>query len=195
MESYSTTDIIKILREKDIVYFSITDFGRLFKLQNQNSLYKRIARLEKEGIIKKLINGKYLFLFGQGTDYHTANFLNSSSYISLDTALSYYGIISGFPYQITSVTVKKTGNFKVDQKEYTYSHISQKLYWGYEKKEGFLIAGKEKAVLDYMYFYTKGLRSWNEEEFDFSQVDGKKLSVYGKKFNNDRISFLVKKII
>lgn len=195
MESYSAVDIIKILKEKNITYFTLSDFDRLFNFQNQNSLYKRIQRLEKEGIIKKLIKGKYLFQLIPNNDYLTANFLYQPSYISLESALSFYGIITGFPYRITSLTVKKTRNINIDQKEFIYSHIDADLFWGYEKKDGFLIADKEKALLDYLYFYTKGLRTFDQDEFDFKEVNNKRLRAYEKRFRKDNLSEIVKKII
>jgi len=33
--------------------FTLSDFGRLFKIENQNTLYKKIQRLEKKKIIKE----------------------------------------------------------------------------------------------------------------------------------------------
>jgi len=48
METYSTTDIIKIMQEREMDVFSLDDFGRLLNIKNQNSLYKKIQRLEKK---------------------------------------------------------------------------------------------------------------------------------------------------
>src|SRR3989338_10301229 len=102
----STPEIIKILREKNISLFSLADFGRLFKISNQQTLYKKIKRLEKNGFAEKLVKGKYLFSFGEASDYKIANYLYSPSYISLESALSFYGIITGFTYMVTSIAVK-----------------------------------------------------------------------------------------
>ena len=75
----------------------------------------------------------------------------------------------------------------IGQKEYTYSHIDQDLFWGYEKKEDFLLAEKEKALLDLLYFQTKGLRSLDWDELDLKEIDKKKLIYYGKKFNSSKM--------
>lgn len=184
METYSQTDIIKILRNEQTSLFTLTDFGRLFNIANQQTLYKKIQRLEKEKIIQKLINGKYRFLFGTINDFTLANFLYQPSYLSLESALSFHGIITGFPYQKTSITIKKTRNFKVDGKDFQYSQISQKLFWGYEKKENFLMANKEKSLLDYIYFGLKGLRNLSFDEFDLTGINKQKLAIYAKRFNN-----------
>lgn len=183
METSSLTDIIKILRDKQAPLFSLADFERLLNIVKKQTLYKKIQRLKKEKIIQKLINGKYRFLFGTINDFTLANFLYQPSYVSLESALSFYGIIAGFPYQITSITIKKTREVRVDSKDFQYSQISQKFFWGYEKKENFLIADREKALLDYIYFGKKGLRNLSFDEFDLTAIDKSKLAIYAKKFN------------
>lgn len=181
MESYSTTDIIKIFEEKNISLFTLADFSRLFALENQQTLYKKIQRLEKEGIIQKLIKGKYRYSYKPAPAFLTANFLYGPSYISLESALSFYGIITGFPYLITSITTRKSKLITADKREFQYSQIADKLFWGYEARNGFLMAEKEKALLDYVYFGLKGLRNRDFEEMDFSQIDKKKLYLYAKR--------------
>ncbi|PIU37499.1 hypothetical protein CO005_03655 [Candidatus Roizmanbacteria bacterium CG_4_8_14_3_um_filter_34_9] len=192
METYSTTDIIKIMREREMSTFSLDDFGRLLNINNQNSLYKKIQRLEKKEIIKKLIKGKYLFIFNKTDDFKIANYIYQPSYISLESALSFYGIITGFSYKITSITVKKSRSYIIDEKDYLYSHINQDLFWGYEKKEDFLIAEKEKALVDLIYFYSKGLRGFDREDLDISEINKKKLILYAKKFNNKKTLSIIK---
>lgn len=184
METSNNIEIIKTLQEKEISLFTLADFARLFSLDNQNTLYKKIQRLQKKGIIKKLIKGKYLFLMKKPGEFSIANFLLNPSYISLESALSFYSIITGFPYQITSVTIKKTKNYNIDQREYSYTQISPKLFWGYEKKENFLIADKEKSLLDYLYLSFKGLRTFDLQDFDLSQINKKKLKLYYKRIKN-----------
>lgn len=194
MRRYNLAEIINILREKQVSLFSLADFSRLFEIRNRETLYKKISRLEKKKIIKKLIKGKYIFLFNQPQDYFIANYLYQPSYISLETALSFYGIITAFPYKITSITPKKTKNIIVENKEFSYVQILPSLFWGYEKKDNFLIAEKEKALLDYLYLYTKGLRNFDKEEFDLKEINKKKLFLYAKKFKNKKILSIIKSI-
>ncbi|MCS6956730.1 MAG: hypothetical protein NZM02_02695 [Patescibacteria group bacterium] len=191
MRRYSLAETISLMREKQISLFSLADFGRLFEIENKETLYKKISRLEKKKIIRKLIKGKYLFLFNQPDDYLIANYLYQPSYISLETALSFYGLITGFSYKITSITPKKTKNIIVDNKEFSYTQISLSLFWGYEKKQGFLLAEKEKALLDYLYLYTKGLRGFDKEEFELKEINKKKLFSYAKKFNNPKLLSII----
>jgi predicted transcriptional regulator of viral defense system len=115
-------------------------------------------------------------------DFAIANYLYQPSYISLESALSFYGIITGFPYKITSISTKKSRLFNTDQKEFQYSQIAADLFWGYEKRENFLLADKEKALLDYLYFFSKGIKSFDREEFDLQEINQKKLISYARSF-------------
>lgn len=194
METYSATEIIKILKEKQISTFSLTDFGRLFSIKNRQTLYKKIQRLEQKKIIQKLVKGKYRFLLGLANDFQIANFLYQPSYISLETALSFYGIITGFTYQIISITTKKTRIFNLDNKEFRFSQIAANLFWGFEKKESFLMAEKEKALLDYLYFGLKGLRNLDWDEMETKEINRPKLLAYAKKFHNRKLLSIVKEL-
>jgi len=201
MQTYSTTDIIKLMQTKQLSLVTLNDFGKLFNITNRQSLYKKIARLEKSQIIEKLIKGKYQFLFNRLNNYVIANFLYQPSYISLESALSFYGIITGFPYQITSISIKPTKSIEInlkdspEAKEFRYSQIESSLFWGYEKQEDFLIAEKEKALLDYIYFGIKGLRNMSFNEMDLSEISKSKLTSYAKKINNKQITKVIKSIL
>lgn len=195
MQLYSTTDIIKTLQKQEITLFTLSDFAKLFDLENQQTLYKKIARLEKTQLIEKLVNGKYRFLLRPGNDFQTANFLYFPSYISLDSALSFHSIATGFPYQLTSVTIKPTKSILVKNQEFKYSHFSPDLFWGYEKKENFLIAEPEKAILDYIYLGTKGLRQLSFDEMDLSALDKAKLVLYSQKFHNHQVTEILERLL
>lgn len=196
MQAYSTSDIILTLKKRNISLFTLSDFSRLFNLKNAHTIFKKIQRLEDKKIIHKIINGKYLFSLSNVDDFTIANFIVKPSYISLDSALSFYGILPQFPYQITSITIKSTKIFIYEKKEYYYSHIDCSLFWGYQKEEYFLIAEKEKALLDYIYFSLKGLRNaLDTEEIDMSQFDKQKIKRYAKKWNNKQMLDILKKII
>lgn len=195
MKTYSTTGIIKLLQAKQFSLLTLNDFSKLLNIDNRQTLYKKIGRLEKAQIVQKLIKGKYRFLFQPVNDYAIANFLYQPSYISLESALSFYGIITGFPYQITSISIKPTKSIEIGKKEFRYSQIERGLFWGYEKQEDFLLAEKEKALLDYIYFGIKGLRNLSFDEMDFSEIDKDKLASYTKKINNKQVTKVIKNIL
>lgn len=194
METYDTTEIINVLSGKSISVFSATDFARLFKVDRSDTVYKKLDRLVKKRIITRIIKGKYFFALNPPDDFTLANFLYQPSYISLESALSFHGIITGFPYVTTSVTPRKTNTYLVLDKEYEYAHLAQKWFWGYEKKEAFLMAGPEKAILDYLYLAFKGLRSSETDEFDFSVINRRVLGNYLKRTSDERFLRFIKKL-
>jgi predicted transcriptional regulator of viral defense system len=196
METYNTTEIINILSKKNISVFSAIDFARLFKVDRRDTVYKKLDRLRKNGIIARSIKGKYFFTLNPPDDFTLANFLYQPSYISLESALSFHGIITGFPYAITSVTPRKTKKYLISgkQKEYEYTHLAPKLFWGYEKKEPFLMANPEKAIFDYLYLAFKGLRPAAIDEFDLSTIDRIILKDYLRKMPDQRFLRFTQKL-
>lgn len=174
MELLTQTKIIDKLYSSNLSLLTISDFRKLFNIEKDNTVYKIVARLNKKGILKKLAKKRYAFTFNMPDDFQIANFLYFPSYISLESALSFYSILSQFPYQITSITSKKTKSLKALDKDFAYFHTKQKLFFGYEKKERFLIAWPEKALLDYFYFCSKGLRSFAPDDFNFKNINSKK---------------------
>lgn len=194
MGRLSQTEIIKRLNTEELSLFTVSDFKRLFGIEKDNTAYKIIERLTKKRILRRLTKKRYLFALLPPDDFQIANFLCSPSYISLETALSFYGIITQFPYQITSITSKKTKTFAIGKKEFAYFQIKKELFFGYEKKDNFLIAIPEKALFDYLYFCFKGLRRFEKEEFELKKIDKKAFSNLAKKVQNQKLNNFLKKI-
>ncbi len=105
--------------------------------------------------------------------YFLANQIYSPSYIGLETALSYYGIIPEAVHTITSVTTKKTQAFKNPFGRFAYHHIKQELYDDYVKQQDefgcpFLIATAERAVVEFLYFRLRDIKKFDEDIFETS---------------------------
>lgn len=88
----------------------------------------------------------------------TLNRIYRPSYVSLHTALAFYGIIPEAVVQITSVTTMKTASFNNDFGEYSYKSVKENLMFGYDLKpisdeRTFQLASPEKALLDLLYLY------------------------------------------
>jgi len=193
MERLSQAEIIKKLSSKELGLFTISDFKKFFSIKKDNTAYKIIARLTKKGLLKRLAKKRYFFSLLPYNDFQIANFLYSPSYISLESALSLYEIIDQFPYQITSITPKKTKRIETLNKEFAYFHIKRDLFLGYEKKDKFLIALPEKALFDYLYFAAKGLRSFEKDDFNLRKINKKLLFEFVKIAKNKQLdAFLTK---
>jgi len=193
MERLSQAEIIKELNSKELSLFTISDFKKFFSIKKDNTVYKIIERLTKKGLLKRLTKKRYLFSLLPYNDFQIANFLYTSSYVSLESALSLYAIIDQFPYQITSVTLKKTKRIEALNKEFAYFHIKRDLFLGYEKKDKFLIASPEKALFDYLYFAAKGLRSFAKNDFNLRKINKKLLFKFVKIAKSKQLDrFLIK---
>jgi len=118
----------------------------------------KITSLEKEGTIVRLKKGLYV-----GVDKFTgktisreliANHLYGPSYISLETALSYFNIIPERVYEVRSMTTKRSKKFNTKLGIFTYLTTSKEYFSigikieNIEDEIAFLIATPTKALCD-----------------------------------------------
>jgi predicted transcriptional regulator of viral defense system len=112
-----------------------------------------------------------------------ANRLVPNSYISLEMALRYYGLIPEHVAVITSVTTGRPGEWENEFGRFLYRHIHPRYFFGMEHRliiEGqrAAIATPEKALLDLIYLRKKGdapefiqsLRLQNLEQLDLARL-------------------------
>lgn len=124
--------------------------------------YKRpndkISELIKAGWLIGLKNGLYVpgpkskLLLPESL--LIANHLWGPSYVSMESALSYWGFIPERVFETTSVTVKATKTFKTELGRFSYKHTSLPYYsFGIKTvditaKQAVMIASPEKAICD-----------------------------------------------
>ncbi len=148
----------------------------------QATFFSMLARLTRQNVLQKLERDKYILVGGRVHDFRIANFLYEPSYVSLEAALNFHGVLSQFPYEIASMTTRKPVTKTVDEKTFRYARIKNLLFWGYEPIQGFLIAQPEKALLDLLYLMSKGLAIVHTDELDASKLDKTRFMLYAKKF-------------
>ena len=167
------------------------------------------VRWANKGLLIRLRQGYYTFPEYKGKpDFalYFANRIYRPSYVSLHTALSFYGMIPEAIVQITSVTSLKTGNFTNDFGEYGYKSVKEELMFGYDLKpiadgRTFQLAKPEKALLDLLYLYPfyntrrelEDLRL--DEDFLLDDLDRKLLEEYTLKFENKALENRVQLMI
>lgn len=162
METSNITKIkfITELKDKNIALFTSYDVQKIFSVKTASTLKKILERLKQDSIIQSLMKNKYLFLHARNrpSDFAIAQFLRTPSYISLESALSYYGLIDQFPYHISSITLAKSYSIQIASKRFVYSQIKKEYFKDYIKIDDYLIASEKKALFDYLYFIFKGLK-------------------------------------
>ncbi|RLD09940.1 MAG: hypothetical protein DRI56_03450 [Chloroflexota bacterium] len=131
--------------------------------------------LAKEWI--KPLPGGYYMLENQKVDeqylFTLANIIYQPSYISLESALAYYGVVPESVLGVTSVSSRKTIRYQSRWGEFRYRSVKPLYMFGYivvepMQKRKYKMARLEKAVLDYLYLNSdirfgadfEGLR-WN----------------------------------
>jgi predicted transcriptional regulator of viral defense system len=165
-----------------------------------------LTRWTKKGYLIRLRQGFFTFPeYKTKPDYsfYFANRIYRPSYISLHTALAFYGMIPEAVVQITCVTSLKTAFFANDFGEYTYHSIKENLMFGYELKtmadhRAMQFATPEKALLDLLYLYpfynTKQelLELRLDESFLSDDLNKNLLTDYCAKFQNKALDRRVK---
>lgn len=169
-----------------------------------------LTRWCKKGRLLKLRNQYYAFpecLSMPDFTRYVANRIYAPSYISLHSALSFYGMIPEEVVQITSVTTLKTARFQNDFGTFHYQNVKEPLYFGYEIKtaqngRGILFATPEKALLDLLYLnpYYKTEQDMEElrldEDFMQNEFNRERFSDYitriGSKALEQRVRRLLK---
>jgi hypothetical protein len=134
---------------------------------NLNHPDKKVSELERKGLIIRVKRNLYVVskrVHQQEISGElVANHLLGPSYVSLESALSYYGLIPEKVYAIRSVTTKRAKKFSTPLGNFDYVTIPEN-YFSIgirqeiiENKYAFLIAEPTKAVCDMMVI-TPGLR-------------------------------------
>lgn len=182
---------------KPFIIFSVSDIQKIFPKFNRIQL----DRWELKGYLKKIKRGFYS-LSTQNINrdflFFTANKIYSPSYISLEIALKFYGLIPEEIFQITSVSTKKASAFKTPIGNFSYRHIKPSFFWGYHFENFGIhkiqIADPEKAILDYLYVnpHLKTENDFNEirinsDEFKFL-INLEKFQKYLETINNKKLT-------
>jgi len=152
--------------------FSTNDVRKVFP----NMKLMNLVRWQQKGYISKIRNGWYCFSGNKSNEnipWLTANLIYKPSYISMDSALSFYNLIPEAIYTTTSITTKKTNNFRTPLGNYSYKHVKAEIFSFGQTLINFdttpvhpvagkinngrkiLLAEPEKAILDFFYINSK----------------------------------------
>ena len=182
------------IKEKKLYIFSANDIRALFGV-SAVAVAGLLHRYKKRGFIIQVKRGFYVFPDALPPDVYIANKLYGPSYVSLEFALSYHGVIPETVYEITSVTAKATRRFETLGRVFSYRKIKRAAYTGYEtqRQQGlsFYIADAEKAFVDADY-----LRLMNGRKpisrFNKEKINSEKALRYAKLFNNAKLVGIIK---
>jgi len=137
-------------------------------LEDYEAPRDKIHRMLSRGLLIQLKRGLFIKspqMGGRIRPFEIANLIYGPSYVSFETALSYYGLIPERVQSIISATPKRNKQYETTVSRFEYRYRNQERYatgfcWVKEGPRGFLIATPEKALADVLAEYPGvGVRS------------------------------------
>jgi len=176
-----TIELIKALERLNKPFYSISDLEKITGL-SRDSLYVTLKRLVVRGVLERIGSGIYRLFTAPPSIEKVASSLYMPNYLSFESALSRYGILTLIPYALTFATTRKTMRFTIEGRDIEFRQLKKNLFGGYEMEGGIYIAKPEKAFLDLVYFVSRGKTSIDLDEIDMAKLSISKLRELSKKF-------------
>lgn len=150
--------------------------------RKRNNVHRQLTRWCQQGKLVQVRRGLYAFspvYRGSSHPFVLANKVQRGSYVSLESALSHYGVIPEAVTAITSISTQKPARYETPLGVFTYRHVQKRLFFGHGREsvghgQHAYVASKEKALLDLVYLtphgdqaaYLEGLRLQHLDTFD-----------------------------
>ncbi len=176
-----TIEFIKALERLDKPFYTIPDLEKITGL-SRDSLYVTIKRLVDKGVLERIGSGIYRVFTAPPSIERATSSLYIPNYLSFESALSRYGILTLIPYTLTFATTRKSRRFTIEGRDIEFRQIKKDLFWGNEMEGGIYIATPEKAFLDLIYFVSRGKTSMDLDEIDMAKLSKSKLRELSKGF-------------
>ena len=134
---------------------------------------RQLSRWSASGRLLRLRREVYAvaapFATSEPDRFAAAGVIRKPSYISLQSALAYHGVIPEAVPGVTSVTTGRPGRFDTPIGVFQYRHIHRDLFWGYRRidvgeGEAAFVATPEKSLLDLFHLTPGAHRSGFIEE-------------------------------
>lgn len=174
-------DLLRNLKRLKKPYFTLRDFQKILG-RDKNATAVTLNRYTKSGLIKKLATNIYVPALSEYDLEEIANTYYSPSYLSFESALAKYGILSEKPYILTLATPRRTKKIALGKTEVEYRNIKKELFYGFVRKNGLDIATPEKALLDQVYFSVFGKGELKTEKLSLERIDSQKLQALAEGF-------------
>lgn len=192
---------MNMLKKRRMTLFTLQDVEALFPEASVKTVKNNLANWAVKGYLKRLKRNVYecVQLADSLPDFYVANQLYRPSYVSLETALSFYGMIPEEAAEVTSISTKPTRTFRNKYGVFTYRTCKKNAFLGYRvmKMNGLkvLVADREKALVDFVYYrLLDGVVDFTQERLSLSKLRKGVADGYAKRFNKRTLE-AVKKLI
>ena len=179
----------KKLQDLGLKIFTDNDLQQIFGASKRAS-QAFLSYNNRKNYLTRLKKGYYCFAGEFPHSFVIANRIYSPAYISLESALSFHQIIPETVYSVTSVTTRKTNEFKIEKKQYVYRSIKKEGFTGYKayqlNHDRVYVATPEKALADYVYYLYLDGGKFNER-MTLKRIDKEKLNHYLKLLGSHKL--------
>lgn len=164
--------------------FPLSHVYKFFGDEDAKLIKIQLHRFAQKKLIKQIKRGWYYFDEKKIDEHVLASLLYKPSYISLESALNYYGIIPDVSFETTLVSPTTTKKIKTSLGIFSYQKIKKELFFGFQtmkaQEDNFYLARKEKALLDF--FYIRKIRSTKQLRLRLNRFDLRLYKKYLKSF-------------
>jgi predicted transcriptional regulator of viral defense system len=177
------------LRRSMEPFFTREDIRRILDLSPE-AANVFCSRAVKRGDLQRVKRGTYLI---PGTEknhtkdesFRLANYLVTPSYVSLQTALSYYDISTQITaYTIESVCLSRRSACEAGELRYIYWQTKKECFFGFQKKGDIFIAEPEKAIIDTANLIACRKYAIDLSAISFGKLDWKKITKWSKIYSS-----------
>ncbi len=192
-------DLLKMARRAPLL--KIKDISSPYPLKPHE--WVQLNSWTKKGLLVRLKRGIYTLPDSERAYPLAATWLANQlywpSYVSLQYALSFYGLIPEAVGAITSVSTLKTTAIKNSLGVFLYKKVQPRYFFGFKtipptKGPGYWMATAEKALLDFIYLdagkkseMTSGLLTEGYRLQNLETLNVKILKQYLEKFDNVKV--------
>lgn len=147
-----------------------------------SSVRRAAQRLEHYGLIQKVGKAMYRNTFVAMSLEDLSALLYRPSYISCESALFYYGILSQSPFVLTCISSRPTKTMSTAVGTIVYQQLKPSLFFAYRKEGSYFLAEPEKAVLDIVYLHLQNGQSVAMDEWDMNGVSRAKMKRFAQRY-------------
>jgi predicted transcriptional regulator of viral defense system len=148
-----TNEFVRFLIERHMPVFTLNDAEKILRKSRPYSILY-LHRCMNKGFIGRVERGLY-YLKQRYNEYEIASHVVSPSYVSMVSALAYYGLTTQIPRVVYVVSTKRHSKIRgVAGFDIVFKKIKKDMLFGYRKEAdgNIFIAEPEKALIDIYYF-------------------------------------------
>ncbi len=163
----------------------MSDLRNLLQADSRDVFYRGLNELQKADVLTRFSRGFYVT---KGFDpLVLSQRLCPASYVSFGTVLAKELLIGSVPrYRVRAAKVGPKRVYSNEDIRIEHLSLREGLHFGYEVVDGVRMALPEKAVLDTLYFYRRGIRFSFDiySDVDYSRLNKDRTNQYIERYKN-----------